>query len=354
MTGSYANLKLGVPTRESLSSFKSNTHEGDQVTEMRFTGCALLQEPRCILAGLNGSVEQPISILGHDEFLASSQDGMVLLGNPMWSLDSAWFRNRIVSALQEQARKFPQHKFVLLLNDFRQLKLVDDLDLCIGRYICGELATVDPWVFEKFAKPRETDIDAIYIARVEPYKRLELASKIASVAVVSRGLTDEKIAVLKKALPQAVLPNLEGGSIRELQGHEIATLLPRAHCGLILSEVEGQNRAVSEYLLSGLPVITTPCVGGRDRLLSPANSIIVEPTPEAVASAVKFIKENQFDSNEIRIQATAAIKREKQWLRYILGEVIDRAGFPSLGDRQLHIPHHCSSSSLPYSAFLQS
>src|SRR3712207_8398940 len=50
------------------------------------------------------------------------------------------------------------------------------------------------------------------------------------------------------------------------------------------------------------------------RSLHPGNSIIVEPTPDAVANAVAFIKARPFDSSAIQREASAAVEREKAWL----------------------------------------
>ena len=46
-------------------------------------------------------------------------------------------------------------------------------------------------------------------------------------------------------------------------------------------------RASMEYLLCGLPVVSTPSIGGRDRYFRSDYAVICEPNPRAVADAVK-------------------------------------------------------------------
>jgi hypothetical protein len=73
-------------------------------------------------------------------------------------------------------------------------------------------------------------------------------------------------------------------------------------CGGIFSPFEGACYSSSEYLMCGLPVISTVGRGGRDTWFTPENSIIVEPTEEAVAEAVNTIKSMNIDKQAIRDQ----------------------------------------------------
>ncbi|WP_164127899.1 glycosyltransferase, partial [Stenotrophomonas maltophilia] len=51
----------------------------------------------------------------------------------------------------------------------------------------------------------------------------------------------------------------------------------QAAVGLCLSAVEGAMCASMEYLMAGLPVVSTPSVGGRDVYFDPDYCIIAEP-----------------------------------------------------------------------------
>jgi hypothetical protein len=63
-------------------------------------------------------------------------------------------------------------------------------------------------------------------------------------------------------------------------------------CGGIFSEAEGACYSSSEYLLSGIPVISTDSKGGRDIWYNHSNSIIVSVDEESVLMAVKLCKYN--------------------------------------------------------------
>src|SRR5690606_24986861 len=56
-------------------------------------------------------------------------------------------------------------------------------------------------------------------------------------------------------------------------------------------EAEGACLASSEYLLCGLPVVSTPSRGGRDIWYDEDNSMICEPSPAAVHRAVRLMIE---------------------------------------------------------------
>lgn len=58
---------------------------------------------------------------------------------------------------------------------------------------------------------------------------------------------------------------------------------------MILSRTEGQCKASVEYLLCGLPVVSTPSTGGRDEFFDPDYVAIVEPTAEAVRKGVEDV-----------------------------------------------------------------
>jgi glycosyltransferase involved in cell wall biosynthesis len=73
---------------------------------------------------------------------------------------------------------------------------------------------------------------------------------------------------------------------RYLDENERLEIYADACCGLTLSACEGANYATTEYLLCGLPVVSSHSLGGRDVWLNAANSTICDATDDAVAAAV--------------------------------------------------------------------
>lgn len=146
---------------------------------------------------------------------------------------------------------------------------------------------------------REKTFDAIYNARANTFKRHELTRDIANKAFLAY---DWKWADLDLETlgPRRIFRNLKGsGQIRDT--------LNMARTGLILSAEEGACYASLEYLLCGLPVVSTPSLGGRDEYYTPRNSVICEPGPEAVAAGVRTalrkLDDGAFDPETIRQEA---------------------------------------------------
>ena len=74
---------------------------------------------------------------------------------------------------------------------------------------------------------------------------------------------------------------------QHIDKEEINNLLNKSKIGLCLSRVEGAMYSSVEYLLCGLPVVSTKSMGGRDAFFTNTNCLIADDTPESVAECVK-------------------------------------------------------------------
>jgi len=109
-----------------------------------------------------------------------------------------------------------------------------------------------------------------------------------------------------------VMGGLMGGKVaNELPAHtyrnesqldeaSVAKVINQSRVGIILSESEGACFASSEYLLCGLPVVSTYSKGGRDVWYNEINSIQVGADSIEVAKAVKHFVDNPVDPSLIR------------------------------------------------------
>jgi glycosyltransferase involved in cell wall biosynthesis len=77
-----------------------------------------------------------------------------------------------------------------------------------------------------------------------------------------------------------------------------------------------------EYLLCGLPVVTTRSIGGRDVFFDPAYVEWVEDDPEAVAQGVRNLIARAPEPEFIRARTLARMEEHRQRLRTFLKEVI--------------------------------
>lgn len=159
---------------------------------------------------------------------------------------------------------------------------------------------------EEFFKPsiRKTEkmFDAAMIARFIHYRGKEvkkqyLTSKIKRIALLDPvyGGVDED---MKNRYTQK--KNCAYFNKRRLSPGSVAKVLRQSYCGLILSDTEGVCRASSEYLLCGIPVVSTKSTGGRDIWYNSYNSIIVDQNEESVWEAVKEFMKNPRDPWKIR------------------------------------------------------
>lgn len=142
--------------------------------------------------------------------------------------------------------------------------------------------------------------DAIYNARPNLFKRHELTAAVKNKAFLAYQWKVVDVD-LREYAPMEIFQDVDGS--------EVWKHLSMARVGLMLSEMEGACYASLEYLLCGLPVVSTPSKGGRDVYYTEANSIICEPDPAAVAEAVD-IAVRKLASGEFEPEA---ISRAAHW-----------------------------------------
>lgn len=149
----------------------------------------------------------------------------------------------------------------------------------------GEIINQNAWLDENVVmKPLglEKKYNAIYVARRSAFKRHQLAAKVENLALVA-GINHGNVVV---EVPDHVYIN-----DRQLTPEEVCIKINEAKCGLILSASEGACFSSSEYLLCGVPVVSTPATGGRHAWYNEYNSIVCDPNPDSVADAVdEFLK----------------------------------------------------------------
>jgi glycosyltransferase involved in cell wall biosynthesis len=127
----------------------------------------------------------------------------------------------------------------------------------------------------------ETVYDLVLNTRPERnFKRPYLAKSVPNLAVI-QGYNFRKDDYMD-------LHELEPAFLNEtrLTTQDVVKIYNQSMVGGIFSEKEGACYSSSEYLLCGLPVVSTYSEGGRDIWYNQWNSIICEPTQEAVSEAV--------------------------------------------------------------------
>jgi len=159
--------------------------------------------------------------------------------------------------------------------------------------------------------------DAIYIAQLLPFKRHWLAKDIERLMIVSYG----------GDLP-TFCPELAHAEYNKefIPRPELAKKINQACAGLCLSAEEGAMYASVEYLLCGIPVVSTPSKGGRDEFFNEQNSIIVPPQADAVAQAVQRWQASPPNPHTIREQTLKQLNNVRLGLCTYVAKIIEGEG----------------------------
>jgi glycosyltransferase involved in cell wall biosynthesis len=213
-------------------------------------------------------------------------------------------------------------KITVLANSENEVSVLSGLGL--RAVFCNQNAFVDEANYPILHAPKR--YDAIYIARITPFKRHALAEQIPSLRLVGEfaWLDSEKpyaSDILRNRLKHA-----------DWTGHVNAASIPAeiaaARCGLCLSAAEGAMFVSIEYLLCGVPVVNTPNIGGRDALFPDFAVKTVQDTPEAVADAVREFAEHAPAPEEIRAATLEKMELHRRTFRRLLNEAMSPEKLP--------------------------
>jgi hypothetical protein len=252
----------------------------------------------------------------------------------IWSRETRAAAEKTAANFAALRTQYPEHRHIVLCNTRGELALLDGVG--VPAILCSTLAFVDETQFDILPdEPKQ--FDAVYNAALVPFKRHALCIGIPSLALIYHRYHPDRMSEpgyerrLRALLPQATFVNELGGEYRLLDAPEVARWHNRARVGLCLSEAEGAMRAAVEYLLCGLPVVSTPSVGGRDRVLDPAWSRIVDATPAAVAGAVVDMIRRNIDPRRIRAGAFDRLRPDRVRLLNLIRTIYEQEGlrFPA-------------------------
>lgn len=255
-----------------------------------------------------------------------------LLVELSWAQDDPWHVDRLERWKARHVRRHPRHRMLFLANSEAEHRLMTARGL--GSAWVSHNAFVDPATFRPLPG-REKRFDAVYDARVCPFKRHHLAAGVGSLSLVTarvgRFHDEAYVRSVRELLPRAHWANdpLAPGW-RSLSGEEINAAINDARVGLCLSAVEGAMFASIQYLLAGLPVVSTASRGGRDEFFDPDYVRIVADDPAAVAEGVREMAAGPVPAAEIRRRTLERIARHRDRLFELLDAIGLAEGKPPL------------------------
>ena len=237
--------------------------------------------------------------------------------SPTWSIEDRLSAVSLRRAAVRHRLVNPQHRIVFACNTQDETALMRSLGE--AAFTHNKTTNTSEHVFRPLDDVTP-EFDAIYNAQLAPWKRHELALAIPTCAFLFyRGVSstaESEAALIARhlsAAPAHVFVNqIDGkGTPVRLDAEAVNRQLNRASVGLCLSEKEGAMFACAEYLLAGLPVVTTPNTGGRNFFLDGETCITADADPQAIASAVASLKERALPRAHVREKALALINAER-------------------------------------------
>ncbi len=237
-----------------------------------------------------------------------------------------WPPRDVLRMESEILTRFPNLELIHLANTQAHRELLESA----GRHAvhCNHNCFVDERIFRPDPSVAKR-FDAVYDARFSAFKRHQLAADIASLALVYYP-TEEDADYTREAqrlLAHACYFNHDtAGKYRTLSSTEVTRALHACRVGLCLSAQEGAMYASAQYLLAGLPVVTTPSEGGRDEFFDPAYVRTVAPEPGAVAGAVQELVSAGLAPERIREATLARIQLHRDRFIAVVQEAYDESG----------------------------
>lgn len=245
-----------------------------------------------------------------------------------WMFEPGWVADRVMKEFQVFAKEYSNIHLVMTVNE------QSELDLLQAFGVEGVLLNHNFSSSEKLFHPIEDTpkkYDAIYNARLTSFKRIELSADLKSFACITGGCESQDHEYAQKIIhqiesraPQHCFINIfQGFDFQSLSPNEVNLALNQAHVGLCLSEVEGAMLASIEYLLAGLPVVSTPNRGGRNHYAHPDFWLEVAATPEDVALGVATLKQRRIPAELIREKTLEKLRADRARFLNLLDEQSD-------------------------------
>ncbi|MFN7987382.1 MAG: hypothetical protein U0529_07920 [Thermoanaerobaculia bacterium] len=257
---------------------------------------------------------------------------VTLLVSLSWARDDSWHVDQLARWKARHLRRHPNHRMIFLANSEAEHRMMTARGL--GSAWVSHNAFVSPATFRPLPGCGKR-FDAVYDARVCPFKRHGLAAGIESLALVTARVEEYHDAAYVRSVRE-ILPGAHwfndplAADYRSFGGEEINDAVNQARVGLCLSAVEGAMLASVQYLLAGLPVVSTASRGGRDEFFDPEYVRIVADEPEAVAAGVRELASCPVPPEKIRRRTLERMARHESRLFEILDAICFAEGKPNV------------------------
>lgn len=286
--------------------------------------CSLVHRDPLIICNFGYPFKGPSAICPH----LHGKRAYFIMG-AWWSLLDRQILSDLAEGYRYFTREYPNCVYMFMVNDKDEKSVLDTLG--VPSIICNHNSFIDERMFfvDEGAEKRWC---ATLTARPEPFKRHLLARLVPDVALTffSHGLTDSErryLDMLRRKAPGIKALNLDEDGRYRLFGHkEMNAVYNGSRVGLSLSAVEGSNYSCTEYMLCGLPVVSTVSRGGRDHFLDPRFSRIVEPDEAAVLRGVKELLALNPNPHFVRAETLARMHADRETFVMLVQSILNVEG----------------------------
>lgn len=251
------------------------------------------------------------------------QRPIVLFIQLSWNYESEGKAQKHKDNLLHFQKLYPSMVFVFLTNTEGERYAFQKLG--VGAEWVHHNTFVDDRIFCPISN-MEKRFKAVYDGRMSLFKRHELAAEVASLALITYRIPCAENHAYDLRTQQELahahwFNERVEGEYRSLSLPEINAALNQCNVGLCLSAEEGGMLASIQYLLAGLPVVTTASLGGRDVFFDPEYVLTVAASPQAVAQGVDTMIARNLSADKIRLKTIEKMRDHQKRFIQLLKEV---------------------------------
>ena len=278
----------------------------------RYLPCSILSQKPYVLVAYDYDF---LNCLDAFEQVLPRDQMVTLLIQLGWQCQTADAAEKLAKGFRAARERLPQIERILMLaNEPEEVAALSAQGAEV--VFCHQNAFLDEQRYPVLPFVRKRH-DAIYVARITPFKRHALLSEVSKLRLI--GIFAE----YDRTYAEPILQSLEHVHwSKRYPSRLIAIPMNQARCGLCLSAEEGAMFVSAEYLLCGLPVVNTPNIGGRDLVMPDFAVKRVAAEASAVADAVRQWQGAAPPAADIR-EATLSLMRPH---RHKLLEILQGIG----------------------------
>ncbi len=261
--------------------------------------------------------------------------------SPTWTIEAGEVADALRSQAVRHRKANRHHRLIFICNTPEETAMMQHRGEAAFHY--NKTANVLQSRFRPLYGARAS-YDAIYNAQLVPWKRHELSLDIERCAFLfyrdgSRAdahATQTAIMERHAAKPGHVFLNPldENGRPLRLSARKVNRYLNKAAVGLCLSETEGAMFASTEYMLAGLPIVSTPSRGGRHVYFDAEFCWTVPADPSSIATAVYELRDRRISRSYIRNKTLRRLDADRERFLSLINAILEEGA----SDLRLDMP----------------